>query len=46
VGVITDGTFVEVRERLGGFMFIKADSLDDALTLAHGCPALDDNGSV
>jgi len=45
-GVITEGPFVEIRERLGGYMFIKADSLEEATTLAHGCPALDANGSV
>jgi hypothetical protein len=45
-GVITDGPFVEIRERLGGFMIIKAENLDEATTLAHGCPALDADGSV
>lgn len=45
-GVITDGPFVEIRELLGGFILIKADNLDEATTLAHGCPALDNNGSV
>jgi len=45
-GVVTDGPFVEIRERLGGYIVIKADNLDDATTLAHGCPALDVNGSV
>lgn len=45
-GVITDGPFVEIREMLGSFIVIKADSLEDATTLAHGCPALDANGSV
>lgn len=45
-GVVTDGPFVEIRERLGGNIVIKADNLDDATTLAHGCPALDVNGSV
>lgn len=45
-GVVTDGPFVEIRERLGSFIIIKADSLEDATTLAHGCPALDANGSV
>ena len=29
-GVITDGPFVEIRERLGGFMIVKADSLEEA----------------
>jgi hypothetical protein len=45
-GVITDGPFVEIREMLGGFMIVKADTLDDATTLAHGCPVLDRDGSV
>lgn len=45
-GVITDGPFVEIRECLGSFIVVKAESLDDATTLAHGCPALDSGGSV
>lgn len=45
-GVITDGPFVEIRERLGSFIIVKADSLEEATTLAHGCPVLDAGGSV
>jgi hypothetical protein len=45
-GVITDGPFVEIRERLGSFIIVKADTLEDATTLAHGCPAVDAGGSV
>jgi hypothetical protein len=45
-GVITDGPFAEIKEQLGSFIVIKADSIDDAVTLAHGCPALDSGGSV
>lgn len=45
-GVVTDGPFVEIRERLGSFVVVKAESLEDAVTLAHGCPAIDANGSV
>ncbi len=45
-GVVTDGPFVEIRERLGSFVIVKADSLEDATTLAHGCPVLDAGGSV
>ncbi len=45
-GVITNGPFVEIRERLGGFIIIKADNLEEATTLAHGCPAIDAGGSV
>lgn len=45
-GVITDGPFVEIRERLGSFLIVKADTLEEATTLAHGCPVLDNGGSV
>jgi hypothetical protein len=45
-GVITDGPFVEIRERLGGYIIVKAEDLDEATSLAHGCPALELTGSV
>jgi len=45
-GVITDGPFVEIKEKLGSFIIVKAESLDEATTLAHGCPAIDEKGSV
>ena len=45
-GVITDGPFVEIKEKLGGMLTLKADSLEEAVTLAHGCPAVDEGGSV
>jgi len=45
-GVVTDGPFVEIRERLGSFCVVKAENIEEAVTLAHGCPALDAGGSV
>ena len=45
-GLVTDGPFVEIREILGSFVIIKAESLDDAITVAHGCPVLERGGSV
>jgi len=45
-GLITDGPFVEVKERLGSFLIVRAGSLEEATALAHGCPALDRQGSV
>jgi hypothetical protein len=45
-GVITDGPFVEIRERLGSFIVVKANDLEEATTLAHGCPVLEVDGSV
>ena len=45
-GVITDGPFVEIKEKLGSFIVVKAESLEEAITMAHGCPAIDEGGSV
>jgi hypothetical protein len=45
-GVITDGPFVEIREHLGGYLVIRAGSIEEATTLAHGCPILEETGSV
>ena len=45
-GLITDGPYVEVKERLGSFLIVRAANLADATALAHGCPALDRQGSV
>lgn len=45
-GVVTDGPFVEIKEKLGGFVTVKAENLEEAITLAHGCPVLEVNGSV
>jgi hypothetical protein len=45
-GVITDGPFVEIKECLGSFVIVRAADLDEATTLAHGCPAIDEGGSV
>src|SRR5689334_25388031 len=45
-GVITDGPFVEIRELLNGFIVVTAENMDEAVTLAHGCPILDVNGTV
>ena len=45
-GVITDGPFVEIKEKLGSFIVVNAESLEEATTLAHGCPAIDEGGSV
>jgi hypothetical protein len=45
-GVITDGPFVEIKEQLGGFMIIKAENIDEAIALAHGCPIFELGGNV
>jgi hypothetical protein len=42
----TDGPFCEIKEILGGYSLIRADSLDEAEALAQGCPVLTLGGSV
>lgn len=40
-----DGPFVEVKELVGGYMVVSADSLDEAATIASECPGLVSPGS-
>ena len=36
--VLTDGPFAETKEQLLGFVMVEAESLDEALDIASGCP--------
>ncbi len=40
-----DGPFVEVKELVGGYMIVSADSLDAAIEVARACPGLVRPGS-
>lgn len=40
-----DGPLVEVKELVGGYMVVTADTLDEAITVARGCPGLVRPGS-
>ncbi len=44
--VITDGPYVEVKEMVGGYIVVKANDLNEAIQLAHGCPILHIGGHV
>lgn len=45
--VVTNGPYVEIKETLGGYMFVKAESLAEATEMAKGCPLVVTNsGSV
>jgi len=44
--VITDGPYAEVKEIIGGYVIVKTDTLDEAMTLAEGCPILFIGGNV
>ena len=44
--VITDGPYAEVKEIVGGYIIVKADSIDEAIGMAEGCPILYIGGHV
>ena len=44
--VVTDGPYTEIKELLGGYTIVKAESLDEAVELAKGCPILSVCGNV
>lgn len=44
--VITNGPYVEIKEAIGGYIIIRAASLDEAAELSKGCPILQVGGSV
>ncbi|MES1226190.1 MAG: YciI family protein, partial [Bacteroidota bacterium] len=44
--VITDGPYSEIKELIGGYTLVKANSLEEAAALAKGCPILTIGGNV
>ena len=42
----TDGPFVELKEAVGGYLFLEADDLDAAIELAARVPAARLGGAV
>jgi hypothetical protein len=44
--VVTDGPYAEVKEILGGYLILKAATIDEAIELAKGCPILFIGGHV
>ena len=44
--VVTDGPYAEVKEILGGYIIVKAASMDEALEMGKGCPVLGHGGHV
>lgn len=44
-GVVTDGPFGEIKETLGGYVIIKADSADEAAEMAKNFPVLQGDGN-
>jgi len=44
--VVTDGPYAESKDLVTGSMVIEADSLEDAVEVARGCPTYEFDGSV
>jgi hypothetical protein len=44
--VITDGPFGDIKETIGGYITVKADSVDEAVEFAKGCPVLQGDGNT
>jgi hypothetical protein len=44
--LVTDGPYVESKECVSGFYFLRASSLEEATAIAAGCPALNNGGMV
>ncbi len=43
---VLDGPFAEGKEILGGYLICKADTYDEAVRVANGCPVLEIGGIV
>jgi hypothetical protein len=44
--VVTNGPFGEIKETIGGFITVKAESVDEAVEFAKGCPVLQGEGNT
>jgi hypothetical protein len=44
--MITNGPYVEVKESIGGYTIVKANSLEEAAEMSKGCPILQIGGNV
>ena len=43
---VTNGPFGEIKETIGGFITVRAESADEAAELAKGCPVLQGEGNT
>ena len=43
---VTNGPYVEIKEAIGGYIVVRAASIDEAAELAKGCPILMIKGNV
>ncbi len=43
--VVTDGPFGEIKETIGGFIVVRANSVEEAVEFAKGAPVLQGEGN-
>jgi len=43
---VTNGPFGEIKETIGGYIIVKADTVDEAVEFAKGCPVLQGDGNT
>jgi hypothetical protein len=43
--VVTNGPFGEIKETIGGYVIVKANSVDEAVSFAKGSPILQGEGN-
>jgi hypothetical protein len=44
-GVVTDGPFGDIKETIGGYIVVKADTVAEAVEFAKGSPVLQGDGN-
>jgi hypothetical protein len=45
-GVVTNGPFGEIKETIGGYVIVKAESIEEAVEFAKGSPVLQGLGNT
>jgi hypothetical protein len=45
-GVVTDGPFGDIKETIGGYVVVKADSVEEAVEFAKASPVLQGDGNT
>jgi len=43
--VVTNGPFGDIKETIGGFIIVKAETVEEAVEFAKGCPVLQGEGN-
>lgn len=44
--IVTNGPFGDIKETIGGYIIVKADSIDEAVEFAKGSPVLQGEGNT